>query len=68
MTAEHARIRAHQGHVAEKATIDHLVRALSETPPADEGRVLAAVTDSGLVVEDQVRKIWDRTIIGLAIF
>ena len=67
MSAELVRLRAYQGHVAEKATIDHLVRVLSpEAQP--EGRVLAAVTESGLLVEEQVRKAWNQPVVGLAIF
>ena len=67
MTAERARQSARDRHVAEKATIDHLIQSLgSETEP--QGRVLAPVTETGLTIEDQVRKTWNRTVMGLAIF
>jgi hypothetical protein len=67
MTAERARQSARQRHVAEKATIDHLIQSLcGEIEP--RGRVLAPVTETGLTIEDQVRKTWNRTVIGLAIF
>jgi len=68
MTAERARLRARKGHIAEKATIDHLIQSLSGGEPAIERRVLAAVTETGLLIEDQVHKVWDRPMIGLAIF
>jgi hypothetical protein len=68
MTAESARELAYRGHVAEEATIEHLVRTLSpETPPGD-GKVFEAVTESGLVVEEQVRKAWSQPVVGLAVF
>ena len=66
MTAERA--RAHQGHIAEKATIDHLIRILAPVDQPAEGRVLAPVTESGLLIEDQVRKAWNQPVVGLAIF
>ena len=66
MTAERARAR--KGHIAEKATIDHLVRILSPMNRPTEGRVLAPVTESGLLIEDQVRKAWNQPVVGLAIF
>lgn len=62
------RARARQGHIAEKATIDHLVRTLSPIKGPVRGRVLAPVTESGLVVEEQVRKAWSQPVVGLAIF
>jgi hypothetical protein len=68
MTAERARANARKGHVAEKATIDHLIQSLSGGEPEHDGRVLAAVTESGLAIEDQVRKTWNRMVVGLAIF
>ena len=45
-------------HKREKATIEHLVDKLYEPKPA-EGHVQNPVTDSGLPVEEQVRKEWD---------
>jgi len=68
MTAERARQSARQRHVAEKATIDHLIQSLSSGTREPQGRVLDAVTESGLTIEDQVRKTWNRMVIGLAIF
>lgn len=67
MTAESPRQGARERHVAEKATIDHLIELLcGDGQP--RGRVLAPVTETGLAIEDQVRKTWNRTVIGLAIF
>jgi hypothetical protein len=63
-----SRRRTRKWHIGDKATIDHLVAASSPIRPRAEGRTLQAVTDSGLLVQDQVRKAWDRTIVGLAIF
>jgi hypothetical protein len=54
-------------HKREKATIDHLADKLYEPKPA-EGHVQNATTDSGLPVEEQVRKEWDPTKGGLPIF
>ena len=45
-------------HKREKATIDHLADKLYEPKPA-EGHVQNPTTDSGLPVEEQVRKEWD---------
>ena len=54
-------------HVMEEATIDHLVRSLApEEPHADMRH--DAVTETGLSVEDQIRKAWNNPVIGLAIF
>ena len=55
-------------HIGEEATIDHLVRSLSLEEPHVDNRVHDAVTETGLVVEAQVRKSWDNPVIGLAIF
>lgn len=66
MTATSARLRAEQ-HVAEQATIDHLVRSLSGGVPESDCRVVSGVTETGLMVEDQLRKAWTRTYIGLAL-
>jgi hypothetical protein len=40
------------------ATIDHLVDELYEDKP-DQGRIQSPTTDTGLPVEEQVRKEWD---------
>jgi hypothetical protein len=66
MTAPDASARARQGHIAEEATIDHLIRSLSlETQGS--GRVLSATTETGLTIEHQIRKSWNPLVIGLAI-
>jgi hypothetical protein len=53
--------------VREKATIDHLVRAVySKT--AETGTIHSPVTASGLSVEEQVRKQWHPGLGGLALF
>jgi hypothetical protein len=44
-------------HRREKATLDHLVSSIANTA-ATSGRVHPAVTSSGLIVEDQIRKAW----------
>ena len=68
MSTERALLRAYQAHVADEATIDHLVRVFSTPEPPTEGRVLAATTETGLAIEDQVRKAWNQPVVGLAIF
>ncbi len=54
-------------HKREKATIDHLVDKVYEYTPA-EGHVQSPTTDSGLPVEEQVRKEWDSKKGGLPTF
>ena len=54
-------------HKREKATIEHLVDKVYEHKPA-EGRVQNPTTDSGLPVEEQVRKEWDPKKGGLPTF
>ena len=61
------RRRTRKWHVGEKAVIDHLVRGSGEKRRA-KGRVHAPFTDSGLLVEEQVRKAGNRSEFGLAIF
>jgi hypothetical protein len=51
-----ARRRMRRRHVREKATIDHLVRVFGKAD--GRGTIHAAVTASGLSVEEQVRKEW----------
>jgi hypothetical protein len=51
----------------EKATIDHLVAAAADGKGAT-GTTHSAFTDSGLAVEDQVRKAWSPSSVGLASF
>ena len=54
-------------HRREKATIDHLVRAIGDTKSA-AATTHSAFTASGLAIEDQVRKAWHPSPVGLAIF
>jgi hypothetical protein len=58
-------------HRREKATIDHLARAVAPEAKADAAAAVtvhSAFTPSGLAVEDQLRKIWQPAPIGLAMF
>ncbi len=68
MTASHPERRARKWHVGEKAVIDHLVRSMSGTPAAAPRRVLSATTETGLCIEDQLRKAHNPPAKGLAIF
>ena len=62
-----SRRRIRKRHVREKATIDHLVRAVFSK--ADErGTTHSPMTASGLSVEEQVRKQWHPGLGGLALF
>ena len=54
-------------HRSEKATIDHLVRAIRAKKRASETNH-SAFTASGLAIEDQVRKAWRPPSVGLAMF
>ena len=54
-------------HKREKATIEHLVDKVYEDEPA-EGRLQNSTTDSGLPVEEQLRKEWDPKKGGLPTF
>src|ERR1700747_3058410 len=60
-----SRRRTKRRHVREKATIDHLVRAVFEKT---KGTVHAPFTLSGLSVEEQIRKEWHPGLGGLALF
>ena len=51
----------------EKATIDHLVATVADAKDAT-GTTHSAFTASGLAVEDQVRKAWWPSSVGLATF
>src|ERR1700745_2687505 len=62
-----SRRRTRRRHVREKATIDHLVRAVW-TKADERGTTHAPVTSSGLSVEEQVRKQWHPGLGGLALF
>ena len=54
-------------HCHEKATIDHLVRLLTE-PNSRYGTPHSAFTSTGLPIEDQIRKAWRPDSMGLAMF
>jgi hypothetical protein len=62
-----SRRQVRKQRVCEKATIDHLVRAVYQKAE-EERRVHAAFTLSGLSVEEQLRKAWQWGVCGLAIF
>ena len=47
-----------RGQKRDEATIDHLVDEVYEERP-EEGSLQSPTTDSGLPVEEQVRKEWD---------
>jgi hypothetical protein len=70
MTTDPTRTR--RRHVREKSVIDHLARKLfepkPETAPENGGASPGPVTDTGLSVEEQVRKEWDPGKGGLPIF
>jgi hypothetical protein len=61
------RISARRRHLHEKAMIDHVAR-LCERKGGDTGTAHSATTQTGLAVEDQVRKKWGPHMGGLAIF
>jgi hypothetical protein len=54
-------------HKREKATIDHLVGALGGGKTTS-GTVHSPLTETGLAVEEQVRKAWRPCGVGLPIF
>jgi hypothetical protein len=54
-------------HRREKATIDHLVRRISD-PKSAAVTTHSAFTASGLAIEEQVRKAWRPSPVGLAMF
>ena len=55
-------------HRREKATIDHLVRKIDSAETAAAPSPRSAFTASGLAIETQVRKAWQQSPVGLAIF
>jgi hypothetical protein len=65
--ATSSRRRTRKRHVREKATIDHLVRAVF-LKTEERGTTHSPITASGLSVEDQVRKQWHPGLGGLALF
>jgi hypothetical protein len=54
-------------HKREKATIDHLVGVMGNLKSAS-GTVHSPLTETGLTVEEQVRKAWRPCGVGLPIF
>jgi hypothetical protein len=62
-----SRRRTRRRHVREKATIDHLVRAVFAKED-ERGTTHSPVTASGFSVEEQVRKEWQPGPGGLALF
>jgi hypothetical protein len=61
------RIFAKRRHLQEKATIDHVAR-LCEGKGGSAKTPHSAMTQTGLTVEEQVRKKWGPHMGGLAIF
>jgi hypothetical protein len=62
------RISARRRHLHEKAMIDHVAR-LCDRKSGNNGSIAhSSMTQTGLAVEDQVRKEWDPHMGGLAIF
>jgi hypothetical protein len=55
-------------HRREKATIDHVARAVASAPKSVSGTMHSAFTATGLSVEDQLRKAWQPGPLGLALF
>jgi hypothetical protein len=56
-------------HRREKSTIDQVVSAGTiGDSKGTGGRTHSALTASGLVVEEQVRKAWHPSAVGLAVF
>lgn len=66
------RAKTQRRHVREKSVIDHVARKLFEPkrdPAAENGAEHpASTTDTGLSVEEQVRKEWDPSKGGLPTF
>jgi hypothetical protein len=58
-------------HVREKSVIDHVARDLFKPPPepaAEKSDKPKPTTDTGLSIEEQVRKEWDGSNGGLPTF
>ena len=61
----------HRRHVREKSIIDHIARELFKPlpePATEKGDHPSPTTDTGLSVEEQVRKEWDPSKGGLPTF
>ena len=54
-------------HTREKSVLDHLATAIGATSNSG-GTVHPAVTGSGLIVEEQIRKAWSPAQGGLPVF
>lgn len=61
------RASARRRHLHEKAMIDHVAR-LCDRKGGDRGTAHSPLTQTGLTVEEQVRKKWGPHMGGLAIF
>ena len=61
------RMFAKRRHLQEKATIDHVAR-LCESKGGSANPPHSALTQTGLTVEEQVRKKWGPHMGGLAMF
>lgn len=61
------RIVARRRHLHEKAMIDHVAR-LCDRKSGNAGTPHSPTTETGLAVEDQVRKKWGPHMGGLAMF
>ena len=55
-------------HRHEKAMIDQLVRVVRPVERAPSGGEHSPFTETGLAIEDQVRKAWRPNTAGLAMF
>ena len=58
-------------HVRDKSVIDHVARELFKPPPepaAQKSNRPSPTTDTGLSVEEQIRKEWDPSKGGLPTF
>ena len=58
-------------HVRKKSVIDHVARDLFKPPPepaAEKSEKPKPTTDTGLLIEEQVRKEWDPSKGGLPTF
>ena len=66
-TAISSRRRTKRKQPGDEAVIEHLVRVVYGKKD-QQRRILAPFTISGLSVEEQVRKVWQPSICGLAVF
>ena len=69
MSADHDATR--RRHVRDKSVIDHVARELFKPPPepaAQKRERPSPTTDTGLSIEEQVRKEWDPSKGGLPTF